>query len=624
MNLKSIFRTRTPRWLIFFMDCTLVLLSIILSYELRFNFAIPSNDYKFFPFVILYVLFVKSLLFLIAKTYSGMLRYAGFADAKRLITVLFIASIWFSLGNVITYFTNGIFYIPFSIVIIDFVTSSFALTGIRIFLNSLYSSIRLQKKKKIKVLIVGIGETAIACKRAFENDFSLKYRITGFIDTNIKNIGNKIEGVKIYSVDDLEDLLSKKVDQIIFSNDRISGTLKNEITEKLLDYPVKLLTLPPVSRWIEGNLKINQIKNIKIEDLLEREPIVLNNKLLKEKVENKVILISGAAGSIGSELVRQLANYNPQKIILLDNAESALYDIEMELNENAAKLNFEIVLADIRVYDRIRKVFLHFKPQIIFHAAAYKHVPMMEKNPSEALSVNVAGTKIVADLANEFKAESFIMISTDKAVNPTSVMGASKRIAEIYCQSLNTISSTKYITTRFGNVFESNGSVIPRFKKQIEKGGPVTVTHPEIIRYFMTIPEACQLVLEASVMGKGGEVFVFDMGKPVKIIDLAKKMIKLSNTGNGEEVKITFSGLRPGEKLYEELLATNENTLPTHHEKILIAKVDEYNFDLINKEITKLISLFESQDNIEIVKMMKQIVPEFKSNNSEYSLLDNK
>jgi FlaA1/EpsC-like NDP-sugar epimerase len=398
--------------------------------------------------------------------------------------------------------------------------------------------------------------------------------------------------------------------------------VKNEITEKILDFPVKLLTVPPVNKWIEGNLKLTQIKNIRIEDLLEREPIVLNNKLLKEKLEGKSILVTGAAGSIGSELVRQLSKFNPNKILLLDNAESALYEIEMELLENKIPMNFEIILADIRVKNRMQKVFEHFKPQVIFHAAAYKHVPMMENNPSEALAVNISGTKIIADLAHEFHAESLIMISTDKAVNPTNVMGASKRIAEIYCSALNEKSNTNFITTRFGNVFESNGSVIPRFKKQIERGGPVTVTHPEITRYFMTIPEACQLVLEASVMGKGGEVFVFDMGKPVKILDLAKKMIKLGQTTASNEIKIEFTGLRPGEKLYEELLANNENTLPTHHEKILIAKVENYEFEKINSEIENLIALFEDQDNIEIVKSMKKLVPEFKSNNSEFVKLD--
>jgi FlaA1/EpsC-like NDP-sugar epimerase len=383
-----------------------------------------------------------------------------------------------------------------------------------------------------------------------------------------------------------------------------------------------VLNVPPVSSWINGELSFKQIKKINIEELLERDPIKLDEENISRQVKNKHVLVTGAAGSIGSEIVRQLVRYKPSKIILLDQAESPLYEVEMELKEQMAPGSFEIVIGDVRNRDRMHNLFRTFRPQIVFHAAAYKHVPMMENNPSEAVFTNVLGTKVMADLAVEFGAEKFVMVSTDKAVNPTNVMGASKRVAEIYTQALGKTAKTKFITTRFGNVLGSNGSVIPRFRQQIEKGGPVTITHPEITRYFMTIPEACQLVLEAGAMGNGGEIFIFDMGKSVKIVDLAKKMIKLSGLELDKDIKIAFTGLRPGEKLYEELLNDKEKTLPTHHAQIMIAKVKEYDLGEVSKEIESLISLFGSQNNNEIVRKIKNIVPEFISNNSEFEKLD--
>jgi FlaA1/EpsC-like NDP-sugar epimerase len=355
---------------------------------------------------------------------------------------------------------------------------------------------------------------------------------------------------------------------------------------------------------------------------LEREPINLDNPKIKEELENKSILITGAAGSIGSEISRQCAYYNPKHLILLDIAETPLYELELDMKEKYPHLSFETVIADVRNMSRMTRVFEHFRPDLVFHAAAYKHVPVMEENPSEAILNNVLGTKIVADLSEKYKAKKMILISTDKAVNPTNVMGASKRIAEIYVQSKNKESRTQFITTRFGNVLGSNGSVINLFKKQIEKGGPVTVTHPNITRFFMTIPEACQLVLEAASMGKGGEIFVFDMGKPIKILDLAIKMIRLSGLKENQDIKIEFTGLRPGEKLYEEVLADAETTIPTHHPKILIGKTREYDFDEIKNEIEYLIQAFDTQDNFKIVSLMKKLVPEFSSNNSVFEKLD--
>ena len=361
---------------------------------------------------------------------------------------------------------------------------------------------------------------------------------------------------------------------------------------------------------------------MKVEELLEREPIVLNNKKIESQLSGKVVLISGAAGSIGSEMVRQIAKFKPQKMILLDNAESNLYEIEMEMLEAGFSQIIEVVICDIRNEERLNKVFKYFNPTVIYHAAAYKHVPMMENNPTEAIMVNVIGTRNLADLAIKNNVDYFVMVSTDKAVNPTNVMGASKRIAEIYCQSLNSLNKTKFITTRFGNVFDSNGSVIPRFRKQIENGGPLTVTHPDITRFFMTISEASQLVLEAGSMGNGGEVFVFDMGKPVKILDLAKKMIKLSGLELDRDIKITFSGLRPGEKLFEELLVTGENSIPTHHTKILIAKVISNDLEKIKLQLDELKAILANQNNFQLVKKMKEIVPEYISNNSVFEELD--
>jgi FlaA1/EpsC-like NDP-sugar epimerase len=397
---------------------------------------------------------------------------------------------------------------------------------------------------------------------------------------------------------------------------------KQEIIELCLKYNTKVLNVPPVNNWINGELSFKQIRKVKIEELLERDPIKLNEDNIKQQIHNKVVLITGAAGSIGSEIARQLIKYQPKLLVLLDQAETPLYEVDLEILERLKPGQFEIVIGDIRVKERMDKLFSTFKPQIIFHAAAYKHVPMMENNPSESILTNVLGTKIIADLADKYKSETFVLVSTDKAVNPTSIMGASKRIGEIYVQSLNKKSTTKYITTRFGNVLGSSGSVIPRFRQQIENGGPITITHPDITRYFMTIPEACQLVLEAGAMGKGGEIFIFDMGKSVKIIDLAKKMIQLSGMTLDKDIRIVTTGLRPGEKLYEELLNNSENTIPTHHAQILIAKVREYDYETISGEIETLITLFEKQDNFAIVGKMKQIVPEYKSNNSVFEKLD--
>lgn len=619
----KILKGNTPRWLVFALDVFTVAASILLAYLLRFNFRIPEPDLSFFPYVICFVVALRSLSFYLGKTYQGIIRYTSFDDARRIFTVIFFGSISFAVVNIFSFNAITKFVIPFSIIIIDFITTIFAMVASRVLFKVMYFELKNPRRDKNKVIIYGSGDEAIFTKRAMERDAGTTYRVIGFIDNNKSRIGKKIEGIKIYALDEFEDLIAeKKISQLIFSNSKVSAERKQVLIDRCFLHNIKVLNVPPVNNWINGELSFKQIKKIKIEDLLERDPIVLDTIKISSQLHGKVVLITGAAGSIGSEIVRQVSKYEPKKLILFDIAESPLYDIEMEFADKVGKHNIEIVIGDIRNEHRLRNVFESFQPQVVFHAAAYKHVPMMENNPSEAINTNVLGTKIVADLCNEYKVESFVMVSTDKAVNPTNVMGASKRAAEIYIQALNKKSTTKFITTRFGNVLGSNGSVIPRFKKQIESGGPITITHPEITRYFMTIPEACQLVLEAGAMGNGGEVFVFDMGKSVKIMDLAKKMIRLSGLTLNKDIQIVTTGLRPGEKLYEELLNDGENTIPTHHAQIMIGKVIEYDFNEVDEHIKELISLFDSQENFKIVAKLKQIVPEYVSNNSVFEQLD--
>jgi FlaA1/EpsC-like NDP-sugar epimerase len=615
-------KKNTPRWLIFIIDISICLFAIFLSYMLRFNFHIPPVDLRDLPTVVSIILSVRILSFSIGKTYAGIIRYTSSKDAQRIFIVISIGSLTLAVIDVCSYAYAAKIIIPTSIIIIDYIVTVFLLVSLRTLVKVLYYELKNPKRDKTKVIVYGAGEAGVITLRTLDKDAGTKYKVDAFIDDDRKKKGKKIEGVRIHHTDELDDLLKNSdISFIIISTVHIPTSKKQMVVEKCLSYNTRVLNVPPISSWINGQLSFKQIKKIKIEDLLERDEIVLDKEKTYAQLHNKIILVTGAAGSIGSEIVRQIIHFNPQKIILLDQAESAIYDLVNELKE-FKQTSFEEVIADIRNNQRMENVFKHFKPQIVYHAAAYKHVPLMEMNPSEAVSTNVGGTKIVADLAVKYAVEKFVFVSTDKAVNPTSVMGASKRAAEIYIQSLGITTKTKFITTRFGNVLGSNGSVIPLFKKQIEKGGPITITHPEITRYFMTIPEACQLVLEAGCMGNGSEIFIFDMGKSVKIVDLAIKMIRLSGLTVGKDIEIVYTGLRPGEKLYEELLNNAENTLPTHNKHIMIAKVQPYNFENIKPEVLKLIELFETQDNIKIVKQLKSIVPEYISNNSIYESLD--
>lgn len=615
-------KKNTPRWIIFFIDILICVFSIFLAYLLRFNFQIPEMDRNEMPLVIGCIIIIRILTFIFGKTYAGIIRYTSSKDAQRIFTVISIGSLLLGLTDTITYLINGRIIIPTSIIIIDFISTVFLLVALRTVVKVLYYELKNPRRDKTKVIVYGAGEAGVITLRTLDKDAGAKYKVVAFIDDDKKKKGKKIEGVKIHHTDELDQLLSEsEITFIIISTTHIPSSKKQALVEKCLNYNTRVLNVPPISSWINGQLSFKQIKKIKIEELLERDEIVLDKQKIYNQLNGKTILVTGAAGSIGSEIVRQIINYNPKKIVLLDQAESAIYDLVNELKEHNLT-SFEEVIADVRNQERMENVFNFFKPQIVYHAAAYKHVPLMEMNPSEAISTNVGGTKIVADLAVKYGTDKFVLVSTDKAVNPTSVMGASKRAAEIYTQALGKTSNTKFITTRFGNVLGSNGSVIPLFKKQIEKGGPLTITHPEITRYFMTIPEACQLVLEAGCMGNGGEIFIFDMGESVKIVDLANKMIRLSGLTVGKDIEIAFTGLRPGEKLYEELLNNAENTIPTHNKQIMIAKVQPYNLEEIKPQITKLIELFYTQDNVKIVAQLKLIVPEYISNNSIYEQLD--
>jgi FlaA1/EpsC-like NDP-sugar epimerase len=619
-----LFKNNRPRWIILWIDLLVCFFSLVLAYLLRFNFArIPKVESDSFTLVFSYVIATRFFSFYISKTYMGIVRYTGSKDAARIFIVLTLGTFFLCATNLFTWFSDKIFIIPFSIIVIEYMSTTFIMLSSRFVFKALYFELKNPSRAKTNVIIFGAGEAGIITKRTLDRDAGMKYKVLAFIDDDPKKKNHILEGITIYGFDMLERLLREnEVAQIIISVQQLPAGRKQEIVDLCLNYNTKVLHVPPVSSWINGELSFKQIRRIRIEDLLERDPIHLNEKNIRAQLNNKIVLVTGAAGSIGSELVRQIAHFNPKLLILLDQAESPLYDMEMELKDKLSLNKYEVVIGDVRNEERMNNLFRTFNPQVVFHAAAYKHVPMMENNPSESVFTNVLGTKIMADLSVRYKVEKFVMISTDKAVNPSNVMGASKRIAEIYAQALSKRSDTKFITTRFGNVLGSNGSVIPRFRQQIEKGGPVTITHPDITRYFMTIPEACQLVLEAGAMGNGGEIYIFDMGASVKITDLAKKMIKLSGLELDKDIKIIYTGLRPGEKLYEELLADKEKTIPTHHNQILAARVKEYNFETISKDISDLIALFDKQENTAIVGKMKQIVPEYKSNNSVFEELD--
>ena len=619
LNLNS----NAPKWIIFTIDTSVIIFSIVASIFLRFNFKIPQNETETLFNGFVSIILIRISIFYFFKTYTGVIRHTNIQDLQRLYLTTSLGTALVFLLNIGSYFITGKYILPNSIIIIEYILSFFLISSYRTVIRLIFTEITSNATAKKNVVIYGAGHNGITTKHALERITETKFIITAFVDSNPNKTEKVLEGVTIYAESELKSILiKKKPSTLIIAIHKLDKYKKKEIIELGLAHNVEVKTIPPVTDWINGELNVKQINNVKIEDLLGRKPIQLNQDKIKHQLTGKTVLVTGAAGSIGSGLVDQIAKYYPEKIILLDQAETPLYNLELRMQNEYGLNMIEVIIGDIRNETRMRNLFQEFKPHFVYHAAAYKHVPMMEDNPSEAIRANVQGTKTIADLSDEFKVEKFVMISTDKAVNPTNVMGATKRIAEIYTQSKNKHSQTKYITTRFGNVLGSNGSVIPIFERQIKEGGPITVTHPDITRFFMTIPEACQLVLEAGMMGEGGEIFIFDMGESVKIVSLAEKMIRLSGLTLGKDIQIKYSGLRPGEKLYEELLANEEDTLKTHHSQIMIAKVRESNFEEISKNITLLISSYDTQDNMDIVRKMKVIVPEYKSKNSIYSKLD--
>jgi FlaA1/EpsC-like NDP-sugar epimerase len=621
-----------PTWVIASIDAAIVILSVFISgflidiKEQWFNF--PFDNYSI-RFIVLTVCCTILSLHLF-KIHRSVIRYSSFSDMMRILLAISSTAVLILIGNFLYKLNYDKDYIPKELILVNACVCFIGLFMFRMFVRWLFEKAYkagVNTELNTQVIIFGAGRTGTATANTLVSA-SRKYYIKGFIDDDPNLRGKTIMGQKIYPRDKQEYLIKyKDVDQLIIATNRISTERKNEIFELCHANGVKVLTVPPIKTWTDGKLQDHQIKEIQLEDLLGRAEITINRDLIEQQISGKTILISGAAGSIGSEIVRQLARFSV-RLVLLDQAETPMYHIENELNDKFPTVEKDIVIASVTDQNRLREIFNKYKPQVVFHAAAYKHVPMMEREPYQAANNNIIGTKYIADISMENKVEKFIMISTDKAVNPTNVMGASKRYAEIYIQHLNLLSGnkTKFITTRFGNVLGSNGSVIPRFKEQIRLGGPVTVTHPDITRYFMTIPEASRLVLEAGTMGNGGEIFLFDMGEPVKILSLAERMIKLSGLKPEEQIKITFSGLRPGEKLYEELLTKKEDILPTYHKKIYIAKTEVVNSEEIDncmEELQAILSENKENQDINIVRNIKRLVKTFKSNNSVYEELDN-
>lgn len=612
-------------WIILGIDMILVINAFIIAYTLRLNVSLSNYAASEMILSVIWVSAVYLLAFLSFGSYKGVIRHSNYDEFKLLfLTVLGAFVVLWIFNFLVEYYTLKWVNVPRIVLGLHFLLGLVFMLGFRVFVKEVYALLT-KKRTSTNVLIYGAGEMGQVTMEAIKNDKDNQYNVVGFIDDNAPKWNLTLHSCPVISWDKaLEFGEVKEVKEVILAIKKISVQRKHEITKDCIDKGWKLKIMPSVNNWVNGISNEKQIRDIRIEDILGRDEIQLNLGKIMMGLDGKVILVTGAAGSIGSEIVRQLLRFSVQKIIMLDIAESALYDLQQELLLSHSDAPFEVVLADVTNKHRLESVFNEYKPQIVFNAAAYKHVPLMEAYPYEAIRVNIGGARILADLAVKNNVEKFVMISTDKAVNPTNVMGTTKRICEIYIQALSQRKDIKtaFITTRFGNVLGSNGSVVPLFKKQIEQGGPVTVTHKDITRYFMTIPEACQLVLEAGFMGIGGEIFLFDMGEPVKIVDLAHEMIRLSGLKVNEDIKIKITGLRPGEKLYEELLASKENTLPTHHEKIMIGKVREHNYVRVNQKIQELLFALQIENNKLLVARMKELVPEYKSQNSAYCELD--
>lgn len=634
-NLKNFYTYNiVSRWFILAYDLITICLAFILTYLLVFNF-----DYTLlftYKFIIQNLIIATAYLisFFITKSYCGIIRHTSLSDVLKILKTVSLALLFIIFFNLVLSLSEKyqqISITPCTIIIIHTILSLIVLIATRVLIKLLYLQIfRECSIKKISVLVYGAGESGILTKNALVKDNINNYNVAAYIDDNPTKINKHLEGIPVLKFNKALNttyIKENDIKELIISIQNLHPEKKNIIIEKCLELNLHVKVVPTINTWINGQLSSKQLRNVKIEELLERETIKLDNKNISHEIDNKVIMVTGAAGSIGSEIVRQILNYSPKRLIIVDQAESPVFDLQFEIKSskvfNKYLSKIEFVIANVKDKFRMENVFKQYRPDIIYHAAAYKHVPLMEDNPYEALLVNVFGTKNIADLSIKYNVEKFVMISTDKAVNPTNIMGASKRIAEIYIQSLAD-KKTKFITTRFGNVLGSNGSVVPLFRKQIEAGGPLTITHKDITRYFMTIPEACNLVLEAGAIGNGSDIFIFDMGQPVKIFDMAKKMIRLFGYEPDKDIMIKEIGLRPGEKLYEELLNVKENTIPTHNPKIMRAKVCALPNESINNFLNQLSKLIFENNDYHLVAKMKEIVPEYISNNSVYEKLDKK
>ncbi len=622
-----------PRWIILIIDIFIIAVANMLTYLLVLKLTFYSNNFLPESLVYLLIFLVNIFFFIVFKTYSGIVRHSSFIDAVRLFLATFSSFAVLFFINICSFLflKHKIFLVP--TLIISFILSFSFLFFFRIFVKFFFENFINSSDLKVlpKAVVYGTDANAIAVANAIKIESPPRFRVVAFLDKSKSNKSKSILGLPIiYNSKKASVLLrSYKANTLIIAEKSLTKEEKLSLIDDCLEYNIKVFTIPIITNWENEKEISKQIKSFQIEDLLQRKPIVLDNKLVSSQLTGKTVLITGAAGSIGSEIVWQVLEFLPKRVIMIDQAETPLHHLSLEISKANKKVKVLALISDIRNKKSLEEIFKKYQPQIVFHAAAYKHVPLMEENPTQAIFTNVLGTKNVADLAVLYQAKKFVMVSTDKAVNPSNVMGASKRIAEKYVQSLHyhgkneQTHNTKFITTRFGNVLGSNGSVVPLFKSQIQNGGPITITHPDIIRYFMTIPEACQLVLEAGGMGNGGEIYIFDMGKPVKIIDLARKMIKLAGYEPDKEIEIKIVGLRPGEKLYEELLNDTSKTLPTHHEKIMIAQEEVLDYNHTISAINQLILLSNNcSDELQIVQQMKLIVPEYKSLNSAFEVLD--
>lgn len=618
-------RYSVPRWLVFLTDNIIIFIAFIAAYILRLNFVIEAVNFQLAVVQGVVVLAVYAVFSLVFHSYSGLLRHTTLTDISLVFIVttvsLFVLLAFGFADRALGW--EGILKFPMSILLIHYVLVTVALFFERVSIKVVFRFATSSGRGTRNVIIYGAGELGFVVKRVILSDPKYGFNVKGFITRDKSLQGKKINGIPVFEYSELSsDFINRnKIESLILADDQITIDEKSMIIRSTIGLGLETLDTPEVDKWLNGQLNTRHFQRVKLEDLLGRDPIKLNMGLIKDGLHDKTILVTGAAGSIGSEIVRQLARFSTKKVILVDQAETPMFYLEKELREKFLDLNYQLILTDVTNKKKMELVFKEFCPEIVFHAAAYKHVSLMEENPHEAIRINVGGTKILTELAIKFRVGKFVMISTDKSVNPTSVMGASKRICEKMVQSISQIekNETQFIITRFGNVLGSNGSVIPVFSRQIQNGGPVTVTHPEIYRYFMTIPEACQLVLEAGFMGNGGEIFVFDMGEPVKIVDLAKNMILLSGLVPEKDIKIIFTGLRPGEKLFEELLTAKETTIQTHHPKIKKASVEDIDGQKTLVRIEYLLENLYLLAKKDVILNIKELVPEYQCSNVSFT-----